>query len=182
MIEETSNTPEAARDEGSSRAVVVCADPVRAAVRGRCPRCGQGRLFDGFLKVRPACEACGLDYSTIQTGDGPASFIMQIAGFLVGFSALFVEIKFHPPMWVHLVVWIPLVIALSLALMRPGRGLMIGFQYRNQIDRSSPAERGRGTARSVVEGATPDSERGSAPSTASRSPSPVSLRSTGEDR
>ena len=71
-------------------------------------------------------------HTTIQTGDGPATFIMQIAGFLVGFSALFVEIKFHPPMWVHLIVWLPLVVVLSLALMRPGRGLMIGLQYRNQ--------------------------------------------------
>jgi len=82
--------------------------------------------------VRSECEACGLDFSTIQTGDGPASFIMQIAGFMVGFSALFVEIKFHPPMWLRLIVWSPLVVVLSLALMRPGRGLMIGLQYRSQ--------------------------------------------------
>jgi len=129
LIQDTDRV-QAARDEGSSRAVAVSA--VRAGIRGLCPRCGQGRLFDGFLKVRPGCGACGLDYSTIQTGDGPATFIMQIAGFLVGFSALYVEIRFHPPMWLHLVVWIPLVVALSLALMRPGRGLMIGLQYRNQ--------------------------------------------------
>lgn len=125
-------TVETAQDEASSRAVVVSDHPVQAALRGRCPRCAQGRLFDGFLKVRPACEVCGLDFSTIQTGDGPATFIMQIAGFVVVFSALFVEIKFHPPMWLHLIVWLPMVAALSLALMRPGRGLMIGLQYRNQ--------------------------------------------------
>nr|WP_295240389.1 DUF983 domain-containing protein [uncultured Brevundimonas sp.] len=101
-------------------------------MRGRSPRCGQGALLAGFLKVAPGCTACGLNYSTIQTGDGPASFIIQIAGFIVGFSALFVEIKYHPPVWVHLIVWLPLVVALSLALMRPGRGLMIGLQYRNQ--------------------------------------------------
>ena len=132
MIEDGPEDLEAARDEGSFRAVVVCDTPVRAAMRGRCPRCGQGALFAGFLKVRPACDVCGLDYATIQTGDGPASFIMQIAGFVVGFSALAVEIKFHPPMWLHLIVWLPLVAVLSLALMRPGRGLMIGLQYRNQ--------------------------------------------------
>ncbi|WP_421731920.1 DUF983 domain-containing protein [Brevundimonas sp.] len=57
---------------------------------------------------------------------------MQIAGFVVVFSALFVEIRFHPPMWLHLIVWLPMVAGLSLALMRPGRGLMIGLQYRNQ--------------------------------------------------
>ena len=107
-------------------------DPIRAGLLCRCPHCGKGRLYAGFLKVRAGCEACGLDYTTIQTGDGPASFIMQIAGFVVGFSALVVEIKFHPPMWLHLIVWLPLVVGLSMALMRPGRGLMIGLQYRNQ--------------------------------------------------
>ena len=132
MIQGLHDTVQAARGEGSPRAVAVSAHPVRSALSGRCPRCGEGRLFDGWLKVAPGCGACGLDYSTIQTGDGPATFIMQIAGFLVGFSALFVEIRFHPPMWLHLALWIPLVIALSLALMRPGRGLMIGLQYRNQ--------------------------------------------------
>ena len=130
MIQGRPDRVQAAGGEGSPPAVAVSA--VRAGVKGRCPRCGQGRLFDGFLKVRPSCEACALDFTTIQTGDGPATFIMQIAGFLVGFSALFVEIRYHPPMWLHLIVWLPLVVALSLALMRPGRGLMIGLQYRNQ--------------------------------------------------
>ena len=144
MIQDGAETVETARDEASSRAVAVCDHPVRAALRGLCPRCGQGRLFDGFLKVRPECEVCGLDLSTIQTGDGPATFIMQIAGFVAVFSALVVEINFHPPMWLHLIVWLPMTAGLSLALMRPGRGLMIGLQYRNQVDRSSsvppPAE------------------------------------------
>ena len=120
-----------ARDE-QSRADLLGGQAVLAGLRGRCPNCGQGRLFQGFLKVRPACEACGYDLASVETGDGAATFIMQIAGFIVGFSALFVEIKYHPPMWVHLIVWLPLVVALSLALMRPGRGLMIGLQYRNQ--------------------------------------------------
>jgi len=130
LIPDTTDKIPAAGGEPSSPAVAVSA--VRAGLKGRCPRCGQGRLFAGFLKVRPGCDTCGLDFSTIQTGDGPASFIMQIAGFVVGFSALVVEIKYHPPMWLHLVVWLPLVVVLSLALMRPGRGLMIGQQYRNQ--------------------------------------------------
>ncbi|MBB1179456.1 hypothetical protein DSM05_09860 [Pseudomonas sp. FW305-3-2-15-E-TSA4] len=130
MIPDTTDKIPAAGGEPSSPAVAVSA--VRAGLKGRCPRCGQGRLFAGFLKVRPGCDTCGLDFSTIQTGDGPASFIMQIAGFVVGFSALVVEIKYHPPMLLHLVVWLPLVVVLSLALMRPGRGLMIGLQYRNQ--------------------------------------------------
>lgn len=130
MIPDTSDTIPAAGGERSPPAVAVSA--VRAGLAGRCPRCGQGRLFAGFLKVRPACDACGLDLSAIETGDGPTSFIMQIAGFLVGFSALFTEIRFHPPMWLHLVLWLPLVALLSLALMRPGRGLMISLQYKTR--------------------------------------------------
>ena len=106
-------------------------DPVRAGLLCRCPNCGKGRLFSGFLKVRPVCEVCNYDLQKIETGDGPATFIMQIAGFIVAFSALYVEIRYHPPMWVHLLVWIPLVAVLALALMRPGKGLMTALQYRN---------------------------------------------------
>ena len=134
MIQDGPEDIAAARDEGSSRAVVVCDHPVRAALKGRCPRCGQGRLFDGFLKVRPACAVCDLDLSTIQTGDGPATFIMQIAGFLVGFSALAVEIAWHPPIWLHLIIWLPLVAALALGLMRPGKGLMTALQMLRTRD------------------------------------------------
>ena len=128
---EPASALQTARDE-QSRADLLGGQAIRAGLSGRCPSCGQGPLFQGFLKVRPTCEACGYDLASVETGDGAATFIMQIAGFLVGFSALFVEIRFHPPMWVHLVVWLPLVVILSLALMRPGRGLMIGLQYRNQ--------------------------------------------------
>lgn len=125
------NDLQAARDE-QSRADLHSASPVRHALTGRCPACGRGALFQGFLKVRSTCDACGQDLAGIHTGDGAATFIMQIAGFLVGFSALYVEIAYHPPMWLHLVVWLPLVAALSLALMRPGKGLMIGLQFRNR--------------------------------------------------
>ncbi len=106
-------------------------DSIRAGLLCRCPHCGEGRLFQGFLKVRPACETCGFDLSVIETGDGPATFIMQIAGFFVAFTALYVEIAYRPPMWLHLIVWIPLVAVLALALMRPGKGLMTALQYRN---------------------------------------------------
>lgn len=107
-------------------------DPIRAGLLCRCPRCGKGPLFEGFLKVRPACTACGHDLTSVATGDGAATFIMQIAGAVVGFSALYVEIAFSPPMWVHLVVWLPLVALLSLGLMRPGKGLMIALHMRNR--------------------------------------------------
>ncbi len=116
-------------------AVPARIDPIRAGLRSRCPNCGQGPLFTGFLKMVPTCAVCGFDLSSIETGDGPATFIMQIAGFLVGFSALYVEIVYSPPMWLHFLIWLPLVAGLSLGLMRPGKGLMMALQMRNQSDR-----------------------------------------------
>ena len=106
--------------------------PVSAGWRGRCPRCGEGRLFDGFLTVAPQCQNCGLDYSFADSGDGPAVFIMMIVGFIVVGLALIVEFNFHPPYWVHAIIWIPLVLGLSIGLLRPLKGLMIAQQYRHR--------------------------------------------------
>ncbi len=105
-------------------------DPIRAGLLCRCPHCGKGALFAGFLRVNKRCLVCDYDLASIETGDGPATFIMQICGLVVGFSALIVEIRWHPPIWLHLIVWIPLAAGLSLALMRPGKGLMTALQYR----------------------------------------------------
>src|SRR6266571_5661958 len=68
--------------------------PFATGLAGRCPRCGKGRLFDGFLALRPRCEACGLDFSFADSGDGPAVFVMFIAGFIVVGCALLVEVKY----------------------------------------------------------------------------------------
>ncbi|MBU2379488.1 MAG: DUF983 domain-containing protein [Alphaproteobacteria bacterium] len=107
-------------------------NPIRAGLVCRCPNCGKGRLFSGFLKVVDRCAVCGFDFTRLNTGDGAAIFIMQIAGGLVVFTALFVEIAYAPPMWVHLVIFMPLVLILSLGLMRPGKGVMIALQMRNK--------------------------------------------------
>ena len=101
---------------------------------GRCPRCGEGRLFDGFLTVAPRCQNCGLDFSFADSGDGPAVFIIMIVGFIVVGLALFVEFTFHPPYWLHAVIWIPLVLGLSIGLLRPLKGLMIAQQYRHKAE------------------------------------------------
>ena len=84
-----------------------------SALRGlacRCPRCGKGKLYAGFLDLRPRCEACGLDYTFIDTGDGPAIFIIMIAGAVVVGCALIVEVKYQPPFWVHAALWLPLIL------------------------------------------------------------------------
>ncbi len=107
-------------------------NPIRAGLLCRCPNCGRGPLFEGFLKVVDRCRACGFDFGRLNTGDGAAVFIMQIVGFPVVFGALWVEIAVSPPMWVHLAIWPALAVIGSLALMRPGKGVMIGLQMRHR--------------------------------------------------
>ena len=109
-------------------------DPIRAGLLCRCPRCARGPLFAGFLKVVDRCEACGFDFTRLNTGDGAAIFIMQIAGGMVVFGALFAMIAWDPPIWLLLTVTLPLVAGLSLGLMRPGKGVMIALQMRNRVE------------------------------------------------
>ena len=89
-------------------------------------------MFSGFLTVASQCEACGFDLRKADSGDGPAVFIILIVGTIVGFSALITEVAFHPPVWLHLIVWLPLTAILCLALMRPFKGVMIALQFHNK--------------------------------------------------
>jgi len=106
-------------------------NPLLAGLRGRCPNCGLGRLFSGFLTVAPACDHCGYDLAKADSGDGPAVFVILIAGFLCAFAMLFVEMTFRPPIWVHLVVFLPLTLAVCIGLLRPLKGLMLAAQFAN---------------------------------------------------
>jgi uncharacterized protein (DUF983 family) len=108
--------------------------PYTTGLTGRCPRCGEGKLFDGFLKVRPRCAACGLDFAFADSADGPAVFIMLIAGFAVLGAALYVEIAYEPPIWVHMMIWLPLAVIVCLALLRPMKGLAVALQYVNKAE------------------------------------------------
>jgi uncharacterized protein (DUF983 family) len=105
---------------------------IMRGVRGRCPRCGEGHLFHGFLGLRPACERCGLDYSFADAGDGPAVFGILIGGFIVVFAAMIVEILYQPPYWVHAALWLPLVLLVTLGPLRPLKGVLIGLQYHHK--------------------------------------------------
>ncbi len=107
-------------------------DPVRSGLSGACPRCGDGRLFSGFLTVGKECRQCGLDYSFADAGDGPAVFVILIVGFIVVGLALWMEVNHGPPLWLHFILWIPLAIGLSLAALRLSKGILIALQYRNR--------------------------------------------------
>jgi uncharacterized protein (DUF983 family) len=106
--------------------------PIMTGLACRCPRCGKGKLFQGFLSLRPRCEVCGLDYNFADAGDGPAVFVILIAGFIVVACALIVEFKYEPPFWVHALLWGPLILATTLLPLRPMKGLMIALQYHHK--------------------------------------------------
>ena len=97
----------------------------------RCPRCGKGPLFRGYLKVAPRCSACDLDLAFADSGDGPAIFVIFLVAPVVVLLALVVGALFNPPPLVHLMLWIPTTIVLSLALLPPFKGVLVALQYRN---------------------------------------------------
>jgi uncharacterized protein (DUF983 family) len=106
--------------------------PIVAGLACRCPRCGRGRLFDGYLQVRDACEACGLHLADHDSGDGPAVFVIFILGAVVVPLALWVEATFEPALWVHALLWGTAVIGGTLALLRPLKGVMVALHYRHR--------------------------------------------------
>jgi uncharacterized protein (DUF983 family) len=105
-----------------------------ATLLGRCPRCGQGSLFAGLLAIRPACPNCGLDLSAHDAGDGPAVAGVFIVGAIGVIAALVVDTKFQPPIWVHAVIWPPVILGLTLLVMRWAKALLVAQNYRHRQD------------------------------------------------
>jgi uncharacterized protein (DUF983 family) len=116
--------------------ITTLSGAIAAGLSCACPRCGLGRLFAGFLKLRPSCERCGLDYGFADSGDGPAVFIMFLGGAIVVGAALVTEILFQPPYWVHAALWLPLIMLVTLGPLRPMKGLMIALQYHHKAAES----------------------------------------------
>ena len=117
-------------------------NPLLSGAAGRCPNCGEGHLFEGFLKVSPSCEACGFDLAAADSGDGPAVFVILIGGFLVAFGALFTEALFHPPVWVTAIIWLPMTLIVCLVLLRPFKGVMLAAQFMNRAAEHRTPEAG----------------------------------------
>ena len=106
--------------------------PVLVALRGLCPRCGSRTLFQGLVSFAPRCRACGLDLAAFNVGDGPAAFLTLILGTLVTAAAIMVELNFHPPLWLHMLIWIPVTAAGVLVLLRATKAALLALEYRNQ--------------------------------------------------
>ena len=107
----------------------------------KCPRCGQGKLFAGFIDLKPACESCGLDYAFIDVGDGASVFLIMIAGALVVGCALVVEVKYQPPFWLHAALWLPLILATTVGLLRPMKSLLIALQFHHKASEGQLIDR-----------------------------------------
>jgi uncharacterized protein (DUF983 family) len=115
---------------------------VSRGLRGRCPRCGEGPLFRGFITLRPSCESCGLDYGFADAGDGPAVFVILLGGFVVVFAALVTEVLYRPPFWLHAVLWLPLILIVTLLPLRLLKGLLIDLQYHHKAQEGRLHHRG----------------------------------------
>ena len=108
-----------------------------AAFACRCPRCGEGRLFTGLRNVRPSYPACGLDLSAQDAGDGPA-VILFLGLIVVGLAAI-VEIKFAPPLGLHIMLWTPLILGGAILMLRPLKAGLIALQYKHNLLHHSPS-------------------------------------------
>jgi uncharacterized protein (DUF983 family) len=116
----------------TEKTIATLSSAIVAGLMCACPRCGRGKLFQGFVSLRPRCNVCGLDYAFADSGDGPAVFIMFLAGFIVVFAALVTEVIYQPPLWVHAALWLPLILVVTLGPLRPMKGLLIALQYHHR--------------------------------------------------
>jgi uncharacterized protein (DUF983 family) len=106
---------------------------------GRCPNCGRGRLFRAYLKVADHCEVCGEPFHHHRADDAPAYFVILIVGHIVVPMVLAVETAFAPPYWVHLVLWLPVILAMSLLLLPPVKGAIVAWQWTHYMHGFDPA-------------------------------------------
>lgn len=110
--------------------------PLAAGLKGRCPRCGKGKLFSGFLDTAKSCGNCRLNYAFFDSGDGPAVFVIFLTGVLVVLAALIVEFKYQPDYWVHAALWLPATLIIGLGTLRPAKGLLLALQYHFKAEQS----------------------------------------------
>jgi uncharacterized protein (DUF983 family) len=102
---------------------------IKRGFRGRCPRCGEGKLFRAFLKVDNNCSVCDLDFTPHRADDLPAYLVIVIVGHIVVPTALLIETDYSPPVWLQLAIYLPLTLIASLALLQPVKGAVVGMQW-----------------------------------------------------
>jgi uncharacterized protein (DUF983 family) len=106
--------------------------PAAAALGGLCPRCSARTLYKGLASFAPKCRACGLDYSAFNVGDGPAAFLILAVGALITGLAIWLELAFEPPFWVHILLWLPLTTVAVVGSLRLAKGMLLALEYRHR--------------------------------------------------
>jgi uncharacterized protein (DUF983 family) len=144
VVPPQADTPAAASQSSAAPALSTLSTGLRA----RCPRCGKGPVFRGFLTLRDSCPECGLSYAFADPADGPAFFVMSGVGFVIMTLFAWVEITMHPPIWVHFAITLPLALLACLGTLRPVKGWMISEQYVHKAEEakfSSVGKHGEGS-------------------------------------
>ena len=103
---------------------------VGRGLRNRCPICGEGRVFQGFLRVVPECAVCGAPLGRLRADDAPPYVVIFLVGHLLVPPVFWVERAYEPPMWLHMVVWLPLFAVLCTLMLRPVKGAVVGYMTR----------------------------------------------------
>jgi uncharacterized protein (DUF983 family) len=111
---------------------------IKRGFLGRCPNCGRGKLFRKFLKVTDACTVCSEELRHQRADDAPAYLVILIVGHIVVPLALLVEKLYQPPHWLAFSIWIPLTLLLSLALLQPIKGAIVGWQWAQRMHGFDP--------------------------------------------
>ncbi|HXI88124.1 MAG TPA: DUF983 domain-containing protein [Parvularculaceae bacterium] len=114
--------------------------PYAAGLSCKCPRCGEGRLFRGYLRLADRCPVCGLDYAKADSGDGPAVFVIFIVGFVAVAAAFIARFAFEAPTWLAFLLSAGLAVGLILVLLRPFKATLIALQYRHKAAEGRPEE------------------------------------------
>ncbi|HEY4251517.1 MAG TPA: DUF983 domain-containing protein [Roseomonas sp.] len=117
--------------------------------RNRCPQCGEGRVFDGYLKVVPECSVCHAPLGELRADDAPPYFTIFLIGHLLVPFVFWIERAYQPPMWLHMVVWLPLFTVLSMAALRPVKGAVVGWMYRLSVNEAAVAATTADTPRPI---------------------------------
>lgn len=111
---------------------------VPAALFGLCPKCGERTLFESVTAFAPRCRACALDFSAFNVGDGPAAFLTLIIGAAVTGLALWLELTWQPPFWVHAVLWVPITIGAVIWGLRAGKSALLAAEYKRRAGEGQP--------------------------------------------
>jgi uncharacterized protein (DUF983 family) len=116
---------------------------MRRGFRGRCPRCGEGKLFRAFLKVDNNCSVCGLDFTPHRADDLPAYLVIVIVGHILVPIILWIETDYAPPVWLQLSIYLPVTLIASLGLLQPVKGAVVGMQWALRMhgfDENAPGD------------------------------------------